>query len=182
MLQAGIPGVLLAPNDNPPALRTAGGVRRRRSTSSSYRRSTGMSRSHYLFGTTVGHFTGRLMEWVYDEGHCARVRDWDWVGFGLRLAPSREPRGTGAGESGGDEADEHADEAELFAKPNAREVLAPVHARGDRRHTRTARAATGRKSTVACVRAFVKASMAAAAAVAPPTVGEQTAQMVATLR
>ena len=45
-----------------------------------------------LFGTTVGAFTARLMEWVYDEGHCdASMRDWDWFQFGLRLAT--EPEG-----------------------------------------------------------------------------------------
>lgn len=37
----------------------------------------------FLFGSAIGHFTRRLMEWVCEEGFCdATTRDKDWVAFG----------------------------------------------------------------------------------------------------
>jgi len=37
----------------------------------------------YLFGSAIGPFTRRLMEWVCEEGFCDEVtRDKDWVAFG----------------------------------------------------------------------------------------------------
>jgi crotonobetainyl-CoA:carnitine CoA-transferase CaiB-like acyl-CoA transferase len=37
----------------------------------------------FLFGSAIGPFTRRLMEWVYEEGGCdAATRDIDWVAFG----------------------------------------------------------------------------------------------------
>jgi hypothetical protein len=69
------------------------------------------------------------MEWVHEEGHCdASMRDWDWVGFGLRLAT--EP--TGAEELEWAKAavtklTGSMTKAELFAEAQRREVLlAPV--------------------------------------------------------
>jgi len=40
----------------------------------------------YLFGTAFGHFTKRLMDWIYEEGMCDdAIHDMDWVGFGGAL-------------------------------------------------------------------------------------------------
>jgi crotonobetainyl-CoA:carnitine CoA-transferase CaiB-like acyl-CoA transferase len=37
----------------------------------------------FLFGSAMGHFTKRLMQWVCEEGFCdAETRDKDWVAFG----------------------------------------------------------------------------------------------------
>ena len=93
VMQAGIPGVLLAPNDNPEAQRTVGRDPRRRpcTCSSSTRRSDGYVSITLLFGTMIGPFSRRLMEWVHEEGHCdAAMRDWDWDAFGLRLVTTPE--------------------------------------------------------------------------------------------
>lgn len=40
----------------------------------------------YLFGTAFGHFTKRLMDWIYEEGRCSdEIHNMDWVGFGGQL-------------------------------------------------------------------------------------------------
>ncbi|MGH7966576.1 MAG: CaiB/BaiF CoA transferase family protein [Candidatus Binatia bacterium] len=40
----------------------------------------------FLFGSSIGPFTRRLMEWVCEEGFCdAATRDKDWIGFGYTL-------------------------------------------------------------------------------------------------
>jgi crotonobetainyl-CoA:carnitine CoA-transferase CaiB-like acyl-CoA transferase len=40
----------------------------------------------FLFGSSIGPFTRRLMEWIHDEGFCDEAtRDIDWVEFGTRL-------------------------------------------------------------------------------------------------
>lgn len=37
----------------------------------------------FLFGSAIGPFTRRLMEWVHEEGGCdAATRDIDWIAFG----------------------------------------------------------------------------------------------------
>ena len=37
----------------------------------------------FLFGSAMGHFTKRLMQWVHEEGFCDEAtRDKDWVAFG----------------------------------------------------------------------------------------------------
>ena len=42
-----------------------------------------------LFGTMIGPFSKRLMEWVHEEGLCDRAMlDWDWEAFGIRLLAS----------------------------------------------------------------------------------------------
>ncbi len=88
VMQAGIPGVLLVPNDNPPAQRTAGGILFGGAhLQFVYPTLDGYVSITLLFGEMIGPYTRRLMEWVHEEGHCdAAMRDWDWEGFGLRLA------------------------------------------------------------------------------------------------
>jgi crotonobetainyl-CoA:carnitine CoA-transferase CaiB-like acyl-CoA transferase len=45
-----------------------------------------------FFGSSIGPFTRRLMEWVYEEGGCdVATRDTDWVGYGQLLASGEEP-------------------------------------------------------------------------------------------
>ncbi|HXG19146.1 MAG TPA: CaiB/BaiF CoA-transferase family protein [Methylomirabilota bacterium] len=40
----------------------------------------------YLFGTAFGHFTKRLMDWIYEEGLCdENTHNMDWVRFGGEL-------------------------------------------------------------------------------------------------
>lgn len=40
----------------------------------------------FLFGSSIGPFTRRLMEWLCEEGFCdAATRDTDWIGFGYAL-------------------------------------------------------------------------------------------------
>jgi len=37
----------------------------------------------YLFGSAIGPFTRRLMQWIYEEGFCDEAtRDKDWIAFG----------------------------------------------------------------------------------------------------
>lgn len=37
----------------------------------------------YLFGSAFGHFTGRLMDWIYEEGMCdEKTHDTDWIDYG----------------------------------------------------------------------------------------------------
>ena len=45
----------------------------------------------FLFGASIGPFTRRLMEWVYEEGYCdAAMRDKDWLDYGNMLNDGRE--------------------------------------------------------------------------------------------
>ena len=45
-----------------------------------------------FFGSAIGPFTERLMEWIYQEGGCDRAtRDKDWIGYGQLLATGEEP-------------------------------------------------------------------------------------------
>jgi crotonobetainyl-CoA:carnitine CoA-transferase CaiB-like acyl-CoA transferase len=40
----------------------------------------------YLFGSAIGLFTRRLMEWIYEEGFCDEAtRNHDWIAFGNSL-------------------------------------------------------------------------------------------------
>jgi crotonobetainyl-CoA:carnitine CoA-transferase CaiB-like acyl-CoA transferase len=92
VMQAGIPGVLLTPNDNPEAQRTSGGILVGPiHLQFVYPASDGHVSITLLFGSMIGPFTRRLMHWVCEEGHCDEsMRDWDWEGFGLRLATHEE--------------------------------------------------------------------------------------------
>ena len=153
VMQAGIPGVLLAPNDNPEAQRTSGGIL----TGPIHLQFVYPARDGYvsitlLFGTMIGPFTARLMEWVHDEGHCdAAMRDWDWPAFGLRLATHAE----GAGElEAGEGGDHRADEQPHQGRAVRRGPAPPAPARPGRHGRRAGRqraparpAATGPRST-----------------------------------
>ena len=46
----------------------------------------------YLFGAAIGPFTARLMQWIYEEGHCDEAtRDKDWLNYTLLLLTGQEP-------------------------------------------------------------------------------------------
>lgn len=46
----------------------------------------------FLFGTAVGPFSARLMEWVYEEGFCDEAtRDKDWLNYAELLFGGEEP-------------------------------------------------------------------------------------------
>lgn len=46
----------------------------------------------FLFGSAIGPFSRRLMEWIHDEGGCdAATRDKDWLGYSGLLLSGAEP-------------------------------------------------------------------------------------------
>ncbi len=92
VMQAGIPGVLLTPNDNPELQRTSGGVLvGPLHLQFVYPASDGHVSITLLFGSMIGPFSQRLMEWVHEEGHCsAEMLAWDWDAFGLRMMTTEE--------------------------------------------------------------------------------------------
>ena len=46
----------------------------------------------YLFGTAIGPFTARLMNWIYEEGFCDEAsRDKDWLAYTELLLSGQEP-------------------------------------------------------------------------------------------
>jgi crotonobetainyl-CoA:carnitine CoA-transferase CaiB-like acyl-CoA transferase len=49
----------------------------------------------FLFGNAMGPFTGRLVQWMYEEGFCdAATRDIDWIGYGDLLMTGEVPHET----------------------------------------------------------------------------------------
>jgi crotonobetainyl-CoA:carnitine CoA-transferase CaiB-like acyl-CoA transferase len=95
VMQAGIPGVLLVPNDNPEAQRTSGGILAGPlHLQFVYPAADGHVSITLLFGSMIGPYTSRLMAWVCEEGHCdAAMRDWDFDTFGLRMMTTEEGPG-----------------------------------------------------------------------------------------
>ena len=46
----------------------------------------------FFFGTAIGPFSARLMEWIYEEGGCTKEqRDKDWDGYAVLLLSGKEP-------------------------------------------------------------------------------------------
>jgi crotonobetainyl-CoA:carnitine CoA-transferase CaiB-like acyl-CoA transferase len=46
----------------------------------------------FLFGSAIGPFTARLMNWIYEEGFCDEAtRDKDWLGYTDLLVSGEEP-------------------------------------------------------------------------------------------
>ncbi len=46
----------------------------------------------YLFGSAIGPFTRRLMEWIHEEGFCDEAtRDKDWIAYSQLLLTGQEP-------------------------------------------------------------------------------------------
>lgn len=47
----------------------------------------------FSFGASIGPFSRRLMQWIYEEGLCDKeTRDKDWIRYGGRLWSGAEPR------------------------------------------------------------------------------------------
>ncbi len=130
MMQAGIPGVLMVPNENPALGRTAGGILYGPlHLQFVYPALDGYVSITFLFGDTIGPYTRRLMEWVHEEGHCdAAMRDWDWAAFGLRMVTSEEAPGElEAAKAAITGLTSSKTKAELFAEAQRRQLLlAPV--------------------------------------------------------
>lgn len=130
MLQNAFPGVILAPNDNPQTERTSGGILALNyHLQFVYPAADGFVSITLLFGSTIGRFTDRLMEWVCEAGFCDEaLRDLGWVDFGTRLF--MEPEGPGELElakAAISAFTKSKTKAELFVGAQEREVLlAPV--------------------------------------------------------
>ena len=46
----------------------------------------------FVFGSALGVFTRRLMEYLYEQGFCDKAtRDKDWIGYGALLLSGKEP-------------------------------------------------------------------------------------------
>jgi crotonobetainyl-CoA:carnitine CoA-transferase CaiB-like acyl-CoA transferase len=129
-MQAGIPGVLMVPNDNPALGRTAGGLLYGPvHLQFVYPALDGYVSITFLFGDTIGPYTRRLMKWVCEEGHCKEaMRDWDWDGFGLRIITTEEgPAELEAAKEAITRFTSSKTKAELFAEAQRRQILlAPV--------------------------------------------------------
>jgi crotonobetainyl-CoA:carnitine CoA-transferase CaiB-like acyl-CoA transferase len=130
VMQAGIPGVLMVPNDNPALGRAAGGILYGPvHLQFVYPALDGYVSITFLFGDTVGPFTRRLMEWVCEEGHCdPEMRDWDWEAFALRIITTDQgPAELEAAKEAITRLTSSKTKAELFTEAQRRRLLlAPV--------------------------------------------------------
>ena len=180
VLQAGIPGVLLAPNDNPQAQRTAGGILLGNlHLQFVYPALDGHVSITLLFGTMIGPFSKRLMEWVHEEGHCDRAMlDWDWDAFGIRLLAS--PDGPGELEqvkAAITQLTSRRTKAELFAEAQRRRLLLAPVATAAELVADAQLAARDYWQTVdgrVCPGPFVRSSLGPTGSLgAPPAVGER---------
>src|SRR5439155_9263254 len=46
----------------------------------------------FLFGSALGPFTRRFMDYLYEQGGCDQaMRDTDWIGYGAELLSGRVP-------------------------------------------------------------------------------------------
>ena len=130
IMQAGIPGVLMVPNDNTALARTAGGILYGPvHLQFVYPCLDGYVSITFLFGEMIGPYTRRLMEWACEEGHCdVDMRDWDWPAFGLHIIT--DPHGPADLESAKaavTKLTSSKTKAELFAEAQRRQLLlAPV--------------------------------------------------------
>jgi crotonobetainyl-CoA:carnitine CoA-transferase CaiB-like acyl-CoA transferase len=49
----------------------------------------------FLFGTSIGPFTARLMEWVHEDGYCDEwLRDRDWIELAVQIEDGQEELAT----------------------------------------------------------------------------------------
>lgn len=92
-LQAALAQVLAAPWRASPARRMAGGVRvAHLDVQLLWPCKDGFVTITLLFGAAIAHMTQRLMDWVYEEGHCDEtLRDKNWVDYTVLLFTGQEP-------------------------------------------------------------------------------------------
>ena len=85
--------ILCAAVGAPQVLRVAGGIRHGGFTLRFvFPARDGHVAVAFLFGSAIGPFARRLMEWVHDEGFCdAATRDKDWIRYGELLLSGVEP-------------------------------------------------------------------------------------------
>ena len=93
VLQATQSCVLAVPLGGSPVLRASGGVRAGGlDVQLRWPCKDGFVSITYLFGNSMGPFTGRLMNWIHEEGHCDEAtRDKDWIAYAEMLYDGREP-------------------------------------------------------------------------------------------
>ncbi|MCU1501970.1 MAG: hypothetical protein JWM12_1324 [Ilumatobacteraceae bacterium] len=93
VLQATQSYVLAAPLGGTPAQRMSGGVRTLGlDIQLVWPCKDGFVSVTFLFGSSMGPFTRRFMEWVHDEGYCDEAtRDKDWLDYANQLYEEREP-------------------------------------------------------------------------------------------
>ncbi|MFN0090136.1 MAG: CoA transferase, partial [Acidimicrobiales bacterium] len=129
-MQAAIPGVYFAPNDNAPLGRISGGIAYGPyHLQFVYPAADGHVSITLLFGATIGRFTTRLMDWVEEEGLLPdELRGVDWLEFAAALAA--DPVAAGrleAAKAAVAALTAGRTKAELFAEARRRELLlAPV--------------------------------------------------------
>ncbi len=77
----------------PEVRRTAGGLKHGRLTLRLlFPARDGFVAITFLFGSAIGHFSRRLMQWIHDEGGCDRAtRDKDWIAYTHLLTSRQEP-------------------------------------------------------------------------------------------
>jgi crotonobetainyl-CoA:carnitine CoA-transferase CaiB-like acyl-CoA transferase len=85
--------ILCAAVDAPQVRRMAGGIKHGDLNARFvYPAKDGFVAITFLFGSAIGPFARRLMEWVHDEGFCdAATRDKDWIAYGELLRRGDEP-------------------------------------------------------------------------------------------
>ncbi|MBI5947252.1 MAG: CoA transferase [Chloroflexi bacterium] len=88
-----VPAQLAEPWGESPMVRRAGGYMHGGIfTRTTYPAKDGFVSISFLFGSTVGPATQRLVQWMYSEGGCDEsVRDKDYVAMGARLMGGDEP-------------------------------------------------------------------------------------------
>lgn len=57
-----------------------------------WRAKDGLVSSVFLFGTALGVFTRKLVDWMYANGYCdAAMHETDWIAYGDKLLSGKEP-------------------------------------------------------------------------------------------
>ncbi|MGE0728106.1 MAG: CaiB/BaiF CoA transferase family protein [Acidimicrobiia bacterium] len=92
VLQATQSMVLAAPMGAPKVVRIAGGVKMPPlDLKLVWRCKDGHVTVAFLFGSSIGPFSARLLQWVCEDGFCDEAtRDKDWVGFAVAVDDGRE--------------------------------------------------------------------------------------------
>ncbi len=130
LMQAAIPAALLVPNGNPAVGRIAGGIAQGPfRLQFVYPAADGHVSVTLLFGSTIGRYTARLMQWLFEEGLIdVALRDLDWIEFGNSLFVDPEaPARLEAAKAAIVALTSSRTKAELFAEAQRRELLlAPV--------------------------------------------------------
>jgi crotonobetainyl-CoA:carnitine CoA-transferase CaiB-like acyl-CoA transferase len=130
LMQAAIPAALLVPNGNAAVGRIAGGIAQGPfRLQFVYPAADGHVSITLLFGSTIGRYTARLVQWLHEEGLVGDdLRDLDWIEFGNALFVDPDaPARLEATKAAIVRLTSSRTKAELFAEARRRELLlAPV--------------------------------------------------------